>query len=106
MALDILLKADKATVTLEALKDGKIRVNSSSWAEAVVLLKDQVLVAQWVDGQLNLIRAPQPPEPQFRSRPKMSRNSCDGVYTAGTLFPSAGGEHCSPFKERRSPRLT
>jgi len=61
---ETLLKADKATIKLEALKDGKIRVNSSSWSEPVVLLKDQVLVAQWVDGQLNLVRAPRPPEPK------------------------------------------
>jgi len=65
MRPDTLLKADKATVTLEALKDGRIRATSSSWAEAAVLLKDQVLVAQWVDGQLNLIRVPRPPELQI-----------------------------------------
>ena len=30
MGEDTLLKSDKPTVTLEALKDGKIRVNSSA----------------------------------------------------------------------------
>ena len=32
MGEDPLLKSDKPTVTLEALKNGKIRANSSAWA--------------------------------------------------------------------------
>jgi hypothetical protein len=52
-------------VTLEALKDGKIRVNSSSWAEPAVLLPNETLEARWVDGQLNLVRAPRAPEPKI-----------------------------------------
>jgi hypothetical protein len=62
MSPDILLKSDKPTVTLEALKDGKIRVNSSAWADAHVILADQVLEAKWESSQVTLIRRPKPAE--------------------------------------------
>jgi hypothetical protein len=60
MSPDILLKSDKTTITLEALKDGKIRVNSSAWADAHVILPDQILEARWGDGQVTLIRRTRP----------------------------------------------
>jgi len=59
----MLLKADKATVTLEALKDGKIRVTSTSWAEAVIILPGEMLEAKWGAGQVNLFRDSRPTEP-------------------------------------------
>ena len=40
---EILLKADKVTVTFERLADGKIRVTTSSWDDAVVIWPSQVL---------------------------------------------------------------
>jgi hypothetical protein len=60
MGVETLLKSDKPTIALEALKDGKIRVNSSAWADAHVILPGQVLEAQWGDGQVTLIRRPRP----------------------------------------------
>ena len=35
---EILLKADKVTVTFERLEDGKIRATSTSWDDAKVIL--------------------------------------------------------------------
>jgi len=58
-----LYTAMTATIALEALKDGKIRVNTSSWADPVVLLPGEVLEVRWVAGQLNLFRDSRPPEP-------------------------------------------
>jgi uncharacterized protein len=60
MVVETLLKSNKPTITLEALKDGKIRVNSSVWAEAVVILPNEILGAKWEGGQVTLIRRPRP----------------------------------------------
>jgi hypothetical protein len=62
MRPETILKSDKTTIALEALKDGKIRVSSSAWAEAVIILPDQILEAKWGDGQVTLIRRPKPAE--------------------------------------------
>jgi hypothetical protein len=62
MGVETLLKADRATITLEALKDGKIRVSSSAWPDAHIILPDQILEPKWGDGQVTLIRRPKPPE--------------------------------------------
>jgi hypothetical protein len=42
---EILLKADKVTVTFERLEDGKIRVTTTSWDDAKVILPNQGLEA-------------------------------------------------------------
>ena len=40
---DVLLKADRASVVFERLADGKIRVTTSSWSDAKVIMPNQVL---------------------------------------------------------------
>jgi hypothetical protein len=39
----VLLKADRVSVVFERLPDGKIRVTTSSWDDAKVILPNQVL---------------------------------------------------------------
>ena len=41
---------DRITLVCETLKDGKIRVNSSPWADAEVILKSEVLEVRNLDG--------------------------------------------------------
>jgi hypothetical protein len=60
MVVSTLLNADKTTIALEALKDGKIRVNSSAWSDYLIVLPDQILEARWGDGQVTLIRRARP----------------------------------------------
>ena len=40
---EILLKADKVTLTFERTAESKIRVTTTSWDDAKVILPDQVL---------------------------------------------------------------
>ena len=40
---ELLLKADKVSVVCERLADGKIRVTTSSWNDAVIIWPSQVL---------------------------------------------------------------
>jgi hypothetical protein len=40
---EILLKADKVSVVFERLADGKIRVTTTSWDDAKVILPNQVV---------------------------------------------------------------
>src|SRR5437773_12356102 len=49
-------KTDKVTVSLEALPDGKIRVNTSAWSDPEIILRTEVLEVRVVDGQLRLAR--------------------------------------------------
>jgi hypothetical protein len=51
----VLLKADAVTLTLAADKEGKIRVNCSSWDSAAVVLPGQVFEARWEAGQVMLV---------------------------------------------------
>jgi hypothetical protein len=55
-ALEKLAKIGKVMVSLEALPDGKIRVNTSAWGDAKVLLHNEVLEVRAIDGQLRLAR--------------------------------------------------
>jgi len=52
--LEKLAKTDKVTVSLEALPDGKIRANTRASGDAKVLLRNEVLEVQVIDGQLRL----------------------------------------------------
>jgi hypothetical protein len=52
--LEKLAKTDKVMVSLEALPEGKIRANTSAWGDAKVLLRNEVLEVQVIDGQLRL----------------------------------------------------
>jgi hypothetical protein len=58
------------TITLEALKDGKIRASSSAWADAHVILPDQVFEAKWESGQVTLILRPKPAKQCSVEKPK------------------------------------
>ena len=54
--LEKLAKADNVMVSLEALPEGKIRANTSASGDAKVLLRNEVLEVQVIDGQLRLAR--------------------------------------------------
>jgi hypothetical protein len=56
MKVDPLLKTDKATIALEALAGGNIRVNAVAWSDPKVVLRDQVLEDRSMDGQLRIAR--------------------------------------------------
>ena len=54
VSIEKLAKTDKVTVSLEALPEGKIRANTSASGDAKVLLRNEVLEVQVIDGQLRL----------------------------------------------------
>ena len=53
---DVLLKADKVSVALERLEDGKTRATTASWDDAKVLLPNQVLAVASIGKQVGLVR--------------------------------------------------
>ena len=57
---EILLKADKLSVVFERIADGKIRVTTSSWDDAKVILPNQVLEAAVIGKQVGLVRVDKP----------------------------------------------
>ena len=57
---DVLLKADRVAVVFEHHADGKIRVTTSSWDDAKVILPNQVLEVAIVGKQVGLIRVDKP----------------------------------------------
>ena len=57
---EILLKADKVTVTFERGAFGEIRVTTSSWDDAKVILPNQVLEAAIIGKQVGLVRVDKP----------------------------------------------
>ena len=57
---DVLLKADKVSVVFERIADGKIRVTTSSWQDAVVIWPNQVLEAALIGKQVGLVRVDKP----------------------------------------------
>jgi hypothetical protein len=79
MRPDTLLKTDKTTLAVEASKDGKIKIASSAWTDAVVVLPDQVIELRWRAGQVHVLRRPKLAEPE------------DGPKLAGADDPY--GEH-------------
>ena len=56
----MLLKADKVTVTFERLEDGKIRVTTTSWDDAKVILPNQVIEVAIVGKQVGPVRVDKP----------------------------------------------
>ena len=54
------LKADRVSVVFERIADGKIRVTTSSWADAKVILPNQVLEAAIIGKQVGLVRVDKP----------------------------------------------
>jgi hypothetical protein len=57
---DILLKADKVSVSFERLDGGKIRVGTSCWDDPKVILPNQVLEVASVGKQVGLVRVDKP----------------------------------------------
>jgi hypothetical protein len=57
---DVLLKADKVTVTFERNAESKIRVTTTSWDDAKVILPHQVLEVAIIGKQVGLIRVDKP----------------------------------------------
>ena len=57
---EILLKADKVSVVFERIEGGKIRVTTSSWDDAKVLLPNQGLEVAIVGKQVGLVRVEKP----------------------------------------------
>ena len=57
---EILLKADKVSVVFERIADGKIRITTSSWDDAKVILPNQVLEVATIGKQVGLVRVDKP----------------------------------------------
>jgi hypothetical protein len=57
---EVLLKADSVSVVFERTADGKIRVTTSSWDDAKVILPNQVLEAAIIGKQVGLVRVDKP----------------------------------------------
>jgi hypothetical protein len=57
---EVLLKADKVTVTFERAAGGKIRVTTSSWDDAKVILPNQVFEVATIGKQVGLVRVDKP----------------------------------------------
>jgi hypothetical protein len=55
---EILGKADGVTLVAKADKDGRIRLNCSSWEDYRVVLPGQVLELRWQAGQVVLVKLP------------------------------------------------
>jgi hypothetical protein len=59
---DILLKAEKGTLSWERIDGGKIRFKTISWDDAVVTNRNQVLEIAMVDNLPALVKATKPIE--------------------------------------------
>ena len=57
---DVLLKADKVVLVIERISDGKIRVTTTSWDDAKVILPNQVLEVATIGKQVGLVRVDKP----------------------------------------------
>ena len=57
---EILLKADRVTLTFERTVEDKIRVTTSSWDDAKVIMPNQVLEVAVVGKQVGLVRVDKP----------------------------------------------
>ena len=57
---EVLLKADRVSVVFERAAEGKIRVTTSSWDDAKVILPNQVLEAAIIGKQMALVRVDKP----------------------------------------------
>ena len=56
----MLLKADKVTVTFERTAEDKIRVTTTSWDDAKVILPNQVIEAAVIGKPVGLVRVDKP----------------------------------------------
>ena len=57
---EVLLKADKVSVSFERLDGGKIRVGTSCWDDPKVILPNQVLEVASIGKQVGLVRVDKP----------------------------------------------
>jgi hypothetical protein len=65
---EILLKAEKGTLSWERIDGGKIRFKTSSWDNAVVTTRSQVLEIAMVDHLPALVKATKPIKFEFRDQ--------------------------------------
>ena len=56
MAYETLLLSDKATLVMERVDGGKIRVSSSSWSDPKVILEHEVIEARIKSGRIRIAR--------------------------------------------------
>jgi hypothetical protein len=56
MGPDTLLKADKVSLSVDRLPEGKMQILSSPWPDGVVILADRVLEVRYRKGQAHLLR--------------------------------------------------
>lgn len=61
-APQVLMKADSASLSLSADKEGRIRINAGSFETPVIILPGQLLEVVWQAGQLHLVRRTLPTE--------------------------------------------
>jgi hypothetical protein len=62
---EILLKTENVKLIVEALGDGKVRVNSSAWDDAKVIGEGEVLEIRalgWSSKQVAVLRRPRTPD--------------------------------------------
>jgi hypothetical protein len=69
---DILLKADKVTVVFERSAFGEIRVTTTSWDDAKVILPNQVLEVAVIGKQVGPVRVDKPIAYWTSTRPVFS----------------------------------
>ena len=69
---DILLKADKVVLVIERISDGKIRVTTTSWDDAKVILPNQVIEVAIVGKQVGPVRVDKPIAYWTSTRPVFS----------------------------------
>jgi hypothetical protein len=96
-------KTDKATLAVEALSDDKIRVRTSSWEDARVILKDQVLELRNMEGQIRIARKTREPDdhdvptpiydPYGPGSPRRHRHSARGQSAAAIGARADGAGH-------------
>ena len=72
MAHEILLKADKVTVVFERSAFGEIRVTTTSWDDAKVILPNQVLEVAVIGKQVGPVRVDKPIAYWTSTRPVFS----------------------------------
>jgi hypothetical protein len=68
----VLLKADKVSVVFERTADDKIRVTTSSWDDAKVILPNQVIEVAIVGKQVGPVRVDKPIAYWTSTRPVFS----------------------------------
>src|ERR1700747_460684 len=72
---EVLLKADKVVLVIERISDGKIRVTTTSWDDAKVILPNQVLEVATVGKPVGRVEAGYGPSHIRRNASQSQRDS-------------------------------